>query len=1492
MQNKPSFDSVASHPSFLGASPEKRSQIRTQYFDKFIAPEIGDGMDASKVRATFEQRTSELLLNDSKIDNIQGVSGEDAQAAIDNSKTWLQGVATPEQIDFYKQQGKIGTIEAFQRMNKWDIVPFLNGISVAEDVSILNKINKMADGQQISSDDEAEVREFVEDMIELEARGMTLGGKILQTGLESLAFGLEIGVAGALTAGIGGGAAAVRKGGVEAARQTTSAKIKEAAKRAGVATAFMPHRVVGAYADRAIGEQIAITEVGDVIFKKAQRAPATAAMMAVGDVLVENITEQAGAVVAKPLSKLTGKASDIIIPKGLTSGFRRAVKETTGLEINDALSQFGFNGLLAELGEERLGDVIRFATGLDGSEEEGFDGFINALVPDGEQLLVEIGAISIFGAGSRAAVGLQNVLIKDRGMKPKEAKETVQNMTETDIRNQLEKLSEGEAAEIGSKTKQSILKRLDRAVRLPSRSRQRVEELLVGINELTPTDRAQVLDRVKQLDPTGQVVESRKKYLLDRAEILESQLDDKIRQRDAATDGRVVRGLNNDIKELQGDIIELDQELGGIVTAFDDASVINTISDNAQLLDTKKKVTKQVADANTRILTESRAVFRRAQSTALQDSKKAQTQLIDFLAATGLPKASVNKFTKTIRDANTPDKLRKAMPRVQKRVTTEIRRAQRKKLNAFLKDTLKKTKPKKQSGIKRSKFDAATQAKLDMLRETISLKKTEAQKRLDQRMAEGFENFDATDNALLSLVADGADAPVDRLFQVGVELSNLIAGGAEAKALSTFARQNDIAVVQGKVIDAIDPAKVDERLTKRQGRTKFGRILQRRRDEAGTAFSQWNLVWESKLETAFRTKNNQLVRDLLDNDLNFMDEYQDMVTAQNERLRSFFNKVRKRTGLSDSQIHSKMWRNSTSIVELKAGNVFNLNVPVDDNGVPSRERRSVVEFTRSEMITVWAQSQNPEVKERLMAAEGNGYTQEVFAAIEANMTKQDRAVAEAMLEFFSEYYPDIAAKAEQRFGIAPPSIQNYVPILADTVENDANVQQTNFIDGALALGSGKLPSFLKERVSTTGKISKMPYEQILMGHIHEAEYFLNVSDKADLVAKVFADKDVRELLENSTNKPFVDGIIRDTKFFVDRGRMEGGVSMPALNALLRNFSASTLGTPNFSITLKQLTSFPAFAEDVKSKDFISGLFEFAKNPKKALKVLSDSPTIVNRWGSLEQMDVGFQEIANDKSIFNVLGRFPKLSRIVFLPVKLGDLGAVSVGGFARYSALRKQGKSHADAIRDVGLIIERTQQSTNPTQLSELVRQKAFMARLLSRFMSAPMALMRAELRAMNEFARGRINKTEFAKRFAIYHFIIPNLFLQVATAGNPEDDEIVATNILGSFNGVLLLGSVATSVISSLVDGDSFDVEPINPFELYNSLFDVLQSLRKSEFDMEDFLDAQDGIKAATGVIDGLTGLPAENLYESVTGIRDADGLEAAKLGIGYSPRIAEREE
>jgi len=248
--------------------------------------------------------------------------------------------------------------------------------------------------QELKEADEELIGAFMLAQAEEDIRGTTFGAKFTEGVTELPAYMIEF-------MATGGGATVVRKAIGKVAKKVGRKYAEKGAAKIAVKslgwlggglgrTFLMPHRTAEATMERLLPTDMQLTDKGDLIVKTAGERPWTALYKGVGDILIENMSEVAGPAIGKVGGKLTGK---------IGIQLKKAFKVLHPSEkVNKIFAKAGFHGFLEELGEERLGALMRYAAGVNTLEELKQQHSF-------ENLLVEAAVLAVPG-GIRAGAGV------------------------------------------------------------------------------------------------------------------------------------------------------------------------------------------------------------------------------------------------------------------------------------------------------------------------------------------------------------------------------------------------------------------------------------------------------------------------------------------------------------------------------------------------------------------------------------------------------------------------------------------------------------------------------------------------------------------------------------------------------------------------------------------------------------------------------------------------------------------------------------------------------------------------------------------------------------------------------------------------------------------------------------------------------------------------------------------------------------------------------
>ena len=251
------------------------------------------------------------------------------------------------------------------------------------------------------------IEKWVADLESVQSR--TVGGKFASALLEMPSFIVEFMLTGPLfkTGSVAAKATATRFLGKMAEGSTKRLAIRAAGAGFGslVRTGVMVPKVLEGTVDR-MTKGLEITDDGTAAFADAERNPWRAVTASFTDLYIENLSEIAGGAIGEGLggivkftgkhakkfpfiNKVTEELADAWIknaPKGITRTLEQFLAKAT--------TKVGFNGILGEFAEERLGDIMRAATGL----QEWGDVIISK-----EDALIEAGIFMTFGGVNLAS---------------------------------------------------------------------------------------------------------------------------------------------------------------------------------------------------------------------------------------------------------------------------------------------------------------------------------------------------------------------------------------------------------------------------------------------------------------------------------------------------------------------------------------------------------------------------------------------------------------------------------------------------------------------------------------------------------------------------------------------------------------------------------------------------------------------------------------------------------------------------------------------------------------------------------------------------------------------------------------------------------------------------------------------------------------------------------------------------------------------------------
>ena len=347
----------------------------------------------------------------------------------ENEKQWVSNLVSPDRIKEWENKGKMTAIEVWQKKNKNELIPYMGTWQEGTETFKIKGISdKLKRGQVVTPEERQLYESFILDMAEIQTRGYTFGGGAMNIGLETVPFMAEFGIGLLTSGGTASVGATSSKITAEALKKTTKQKIAEGLKKTAYNATInpktyaftatrLPQQVRARMGDIMLSDSVAITPEGQAILKEGETNPAIAFMKALALTNVEVASEISGAMLVRPVMQGAGQLSKAIaspvlkhLPDGFAEKFVKLAEETTNLPFIKAVDELGFNGVLEEMGEERVGDLLKFALNIDDKEGYSFEQLLDAVFPSMEQLGQEALSFAVTGLGMNALhAGLKSI---------------------------------------------------------------------------------------------------------------------------------------------------------------------------------------------------------------------------------------------------------------------------------------------------------------------------------------------------------------------------------------------------------------------------------------------------------------------------------------------------------------------------------------------------------------------------------------------------------------------------------------------------------------------------------------------------------------------------------------------------------------------------------------------------------------------------------------------------------------------------------------------------------------------------------------------------------------------------------------------------------------------------------------------------------------------------------------------------------------------------
>lgn len=519
-------------------------------------------------------------------------------------------------------------------------------------------------------------------------------------------------------------------------------------------------------------------------------------------------------------------------------------------------------------------------------------------------------------------------------------------------------------------------------------------------------------------------------------------------------------------------------------------------------------------------------------------------------------------------------------------------------------------------------------------------------------------------------------------------------------------------------------------------------------------------------------------------------------------------------------------------------------------------------------------------------------------ALEKILTPEAKELTDFWIDFANKSYDNYNPTYRRRFGRDMPRIDNYLPIsISDskatpdlTLMSDPNVR--NMVSN----------NHLKARTNHKKSIAVMDINTTMMSYIEKMEYFKGWADYSAEVNSVFGNEAIRQSIKQNFGQKNVDNIDYFLKkFATGRAPMKMNDFERAMDGFRKRFVVGSLiGKGN--LTGKQLTSFPAYADQIPVKDFVAGLGDFALNFKKATSTLNTTPYMKDRINKGWDRDVKLAMQKNAAKMFSG-SKQASMQSIFMFPIKFGDIAAINIGGWSVYKhhydkAIKNNlGVEQAKSIAEIEFVraTRSSQQATGLADMSQF-QDGNFMFKFMTMYKTSPFLYHRKVMEASRGLVYGRGSKSENIKKLVIYHAILPSLFQLASNGFKWDGEDQLRAAIVGNFNAPFALGD-GVNFIADRIQGKPFGYKA-SPVEsaisaiphIAADMKEVLNYIQNpDQITVGDYLEATKDLARWGSLMTGTIASPLHNTVHTAVDALEGNSDYLIRRIIGYSENALE---
>jgi len=435
---------------------------------------------------------------------------------------------------------------------------------------------------------------------------------------------------------------------------------------------------------------------------------------------------------------------------------------------------------------------------------------------------------------------------------------------------------------------------------------------------------------------------------------------------------------------------------------------------------------------------------------------------------------------------------------------------------------------------------------------------------------------------------------------------------------------------------------------------------------------------------------------------------------------------------------------------------------------------------------------------------------------------------------------------------------------------------------------------MKERTNSTDYLIFQDAAMDFSAHAKEVNHYISHAELAKNLSAAFLNNArARNAITQKHGADFYESLKDQVEAIIEGDPKITNKTDRDWNRIRSNVTkAQLMAKP--AILIKQLTSAPAFVEEIGPVAYAKAAASLTRNARKFMPMIWGSEYVKNRMSNSQFADIQQQLDQRDNTLKGL-----RWDDYAMMNVKWGDIGAVIAGGAPVYVHAYNEAKAagmtndqaQAKAEEVFGLASERAQQSSATHAKGAFLRGKGA-ARTWFMYLTSPLQYQRnvntgiANLVA-NVFEKKAGRKSDVKKAanqalraIVIYHVILPQIFQAVASGlvGFTDDEDYIKEQFwakqrraayAGNLNAIPLAGQLIT-VLANLAagTGESWDSSGSPIIDLVGEIKQDFEKAVKNGDDLSAWLE----LSSSAGLAAGIPVKTIKNYYDAITDISEGN--------------------